>query len=1124
MARQANAMIACPDCGFQAPDDSAFCSRCGTKLAAPLLVAEERKTVTTLFCDLVAFTAMSEAADPEDVDIVLRLYHAAARGVIESHGGTVEKFIGDAIVGVFGVPGVHEDDAERAVRAGLRIVEALEGMTRPDGTLLQVRCGVNTGEALVRLDVDPASGNGFLVGDAVNAAARLQAGAPPGGVAVGALTHGLTTRIIEYMPLPPVIAKGKADPVPAWRALATLTRSGIDAHIGDLTPLVGREAELSYLSAIFDKAMAQSSPQFALVVGEPGIGKSRLVRELSALIDARPQMTTWRQGYCPPFGESITYWALAEIVKGHAGIRDTDDASAVEAKLEALLPAGPDREWLRQRLGALLGLAAPDASREENFAAWLRFFEDMAATRPTVLVFEDLHWADEALLAFLEHLTLHLASVPLMIVETTRPELFERYPSFARGGRLNRLQLEPLSAAETARLVAGLLGERDDPGNVVGRVVARCDGNPFYAEQSVRLLSDTEMDSQVPESVQAVIAARLDALPAEQKALLADAAVVGSVFWDGALAVMDSRDARDVDDMLSGLLERQLIRRIRESSMGGEREFAFVHALAREVAYRQLPRVARARRHDAVARWIEAKAGGRPEDLADVLAHHYATALGLARAAGESDLAKQLLEPTVRFSTLAGDRAFNLDVRAAERFYTAALELSTADGLQRARLDLKLGEAALWTGRGAEASESLQRAAEALRAGGDKRSAAVAMARLARARHNLAAAPGDVAGLYREAVALLDDDGPSDALVTVLTEWGRELSNTGRDDSALPVFERALEVARELGAPEPPLALSLRGSIRAARSDLAGFLEDYRRALEVAEAKGLGVERARIWGNYQDQLCLTEGARRSLEEWGHLRDFCVSRGLTSILGFQRANRVIVLICAGDWDEALRESADVEREFLEGAGSAADLLGMRILGYLPLAWRGEEAEARVGLQAAVADARRTGAPNDLRYGLIALAIATARHDPDEAHRLLEEALAATPDDDDPWLFAALPEAARIALRCGDTGLAERLGRLAQGELPAMRNAVSSITAQRAEASGDREAAVSGFADAASRWREFGSAYEEGQALLGQGRCLVALGRAPESAAPLGAARELFTRLGAKPALSETDALS
>ncbi len=1115
-------MIACPGCGFEAPDDFAFCPRCGAPLSAAPPIPEERKVVTTLFCDLVAFTAMSEAADPEDINALLRRYHATARKLIENHGGTVEKFIGDAVVGVFGVPATHEDDPERAVRAGLRLIEAIDGMSRPDGRPLQARVGINTGEALVRLGVDPASGSGFLVGDAVNVSARLQAAAPPGGVAVGAVTHGLTVRIIEYEELPPVVAKGKADPLQAWRALAARARRGIDSHTGDLTPLVGREAELSYLSAIFDKAVAQSTPQHALIVGEPGIGKSRLVRELSALVDARPQMTTWRQGYCPPFGESITYWALAEIVKGHAGIRDTDDAPAVEAKLEAVLPSGADREWFRQRLGALLGLAAPDASREENFAAWLRFFEDVAAAGPTVLVFEDLHWADEALLAFLEHLMMHGASVPLMIVETTRPELFERYPSFARGGRLNRLQLEPLSAAETARLVAGLLGEPDDRAEVIGRVVERCDGNPFYAEQSVRLLSDTEMGVQVPDSVHAVIAARLDALPPDQKALLADAAVVGSVFWDGVLTAMDSRDPHDVDDMLSALLESQLIRRIREPSMGDEHEYAFVHALAREVAYRQLPRVARARRHGAVARWIETKAGGRPEDLADVLAHHFATALGLARAAGEKDLAAQLLEPTVRFLTLAGDRAFNLDVHAAERFYAAALELSVADSPERAHLDLKLGEAALWSGRSAQAEEPLQRAAEALKGAGDERSAAVALVRLARTRHNLEENREAVERLYREAVALLDDDDPSDARVTVLTEWGRELTNVGQLDAARAVFERVLEVARELGATEPPLALSFLGTLRAAHGD-PGFQEDYRRALEVAEAQGLGVERARIWGNYVFDLCLTEGPRRSLEEWADALDFCTSRGLTSIIGYQRANLLGILVCAGDWDEALRESAEVEREFLGTAGSAADLLLMRMFICLPLVWRGEDAEARVGLRAMVDETRRTGAAMDLCWGLTMLAITTARHDPERGRRLLEEALATALDGGDAWLFIALPEAARVALRCGDTGLAHRLYRLVRGELPSGRNAVASVANLCAEARGEHEAAAAGFADAAVRWHDFGMPYEEGQALLGQGRCLVALGRGPEAVASLREAHEIFARLSAKPALAETEQL-
>ena len=340
------------------------------RLAAPAAAAEERKVVTTLFCDLVAFTAMSEAADPEDVDALLRRYHAAARKVIESHGGTVEKFIGDAVVGVFGVPAAHEDDPERAVRAGLRIVQALEGMTRPDGSPLEVRVGVNTGEALVRLDVDPGSGEGFLTGDAVNVAARLQAAAPPGGVVVGALTRELTQRAVVYKELPAVAAKGKSDPVEAWRAVAPIARTGALDDRERLTPLVGREVELTALRGLLDAALTTSTPRFVLLVGEPGIGKSRLVAELFAYVDSRSELITWRQGRCLPYGEGIAFWALGEIVKAHAGILESDDAFTAEAKLDAIVPDGaiapgwstvcaPLQAWMarRQPRGELRGVA-----------------------------------------------------------------------------------------------------------------------------------------------------------------------------------------------------------------------------------------------------------------------------------------------------------------------------------------------------------------------------------------------------------------------------------------------------------------------------------------------------------------------------------------------------------------------------------------------------------------------------------------------------------------------------------------------------------------------------------------------------------------------------------------------
>ena len=453
-------MASCPSCGFEYTGDFRFCPNCATPLdGSRRTVAEERKVVTSLFCDLVGFTALSEAADPEDVDRMLGAYFVMARSQVEAFGGTVEKFIGDAVVGVFGVPAAHEDDPERAIRAGLAICEQAESLTTVGGEPLRLRVGINTGEALVRLGVSAASGEGFLTGDSINTASRIQAVAPEMGVAVGLATHDATARIFDYEELAPASLKGKADPIRVFHAKGPRARVGTDLTRTHDTPFVGREIDLAILKGVFAKTVAASSPQLVIVNGEPGLGKSRIVAELSEHIAGLPELVNWRQGRCLPYGRGITFWALGEIVKAHAGILESDRPEAAVSKLDRVLPEGEELPWFRQRLLPLLGIeASSPAEREELFTAWRRFLESVAQERPTVLVFEDLHWADDAMLAFLEHLAEHADRVPLLIVGTARPELYERHGGFAGSLRnATSINLAPLSDEETTRLVSGLL-------------------------------------------------------------------------------------------------------------------------------------------------------------------------------------------------------------------------------------------------------------------------------------------------------------------------------------------------------------------------------------------------------------------------------------------------------------------------------------------------------------------------------------------------------------------------------------------------------------------------------------------------------------------------------------------
>jgi len=636
-------VLTCSSCGADNAADAKFCSQCAAPLAQAAPAIEERKTVTVVFCDLVGSTALAERLDPEDVRAQLSSYHARVRAELERHGGTVEKFIGDAVVAVFGAPLVHEDDAERAVRAALAI---RDWAVEDDG--VDVRLAVNTGEALVSVGARADAGEGLVAGDVINTAARLQSAAPVNGVLVGEKTFRATEQRIEYEARPPVSAKGKQEPVPAWEALAARSLFGVDVDLKPATPLVGRSRELDQLLDALERARAEREPQLVTIVGVPGMGKSRLVQELSARIEAEPELTRWRQGRSLPYGEGVSYWALGEMIKAEAGILESDATPVAEAKLResvARVSAEQDVDWLRTMLQPLVGITddAPGGDRRaEAFAAWRRYVEGLAAERATVLVFEDLHWADDGLLDFVDSLVDWATDVPLLVVATARPELLARRPHWG-GGKTNAAtsSLAPLSEEETAELVHAILERSVLPAEVQSLVLARAGGNPLYAEEFARMIEERgglsfDIDLDLPDSVQGLISARLDSLTRAEKELLQDAAVAGKVFWPGALTA--SRERAELDEALRSLELKEFVRRERRSSVEGELQYAFRHVLVRDVAYAQIPRALRAEKHEQVAGWIERHVRG--DDAAELLAYHFDDGAEQRAAPGRANVAR----------------------------------------------------------------------------------------------------------------------------------------------------------------------------------------------------------------------------------------------------------------------------------------------------------------------------------------------------------------------------------------------------------------------------------------------------------------------------------------------------
>jgi class 3 adenylate cyclase len=626
----------CASCGQENPDVARFCLACGLPLeSAQTPAREERRYVTVVFVDMVGFTSLAERMDPEDVQALLRPYHDAVRNEIESFGGVVEKFIGDAVVGMFGAPIAFGDDAERATRAAMTVRDTIEAMDDADSRLeLKVRIGVNTGEALVIVNARPALGEAMVTGDVVNTAARLQAAAPVGAVLVGEETYRATKDAILYAPAAAVEAKGKEHPVSAWIALKEARLPGDRPARG---PLVGRRHELDVLRGTWERVASERRPHLVTVIGPAGVGKTRLAGEFAAMVRDRGGRTV--RGRTLPYRESTAYSALAFQLKQLCGIFETDTHDVASKKLDdavsTLLPRA-EAEEVTRHLAIILGFDSSGtiADRDSLFFSIRSFIEAVAADQPTVLVFEDLHWGDVALLDLVEQLAARLKDVPVLVLTLARPELLDLRSGWG-GGLIahTALPLGPLDATDATGLATHRLadGGATESLDRAADLAAIADGNPLFIEQLAAALAESgDPSAPLPTTVREIIAARLDALPPRERSVLLDAAVAGRVFWRGALERM-AADPGTLTDTLAELERRELVSRQTISAFEGQQQYSFNHVLVRDVAYELLPRAARRERHRESALFFE-DVGSESGEVGAALARHWRDAGDSAKA------------------------------------------------------------------------------------------------------------------------------------------------------------------------------------------------------------------------------------------------------------------------------------------------------------------------------------------------------------------------------------------------------------------------------------------------------------------------------------------------------------
>jgi class 3 adenylate cyclase/tetratricopeptide (TPR) repeat protein len=1030
----------CPSCGTPAPPAAKFCMSCGSALdpaapepapaaapppAARATPADERRQVTVLFADLSGYTAVSERMDPESVKALVDGALRRLGEEVSRYGGTVDKYIGDNVMAIFGAPVAHEDDEERAVRSALGMQGAMEeinaALTARHGASFRLRVGINTGEVLAG-----AVGDGYtVIGDTVNVAARLQAAGRPGTVTVGERTYRATADEVEYRALNPLHLKGKSEPVPAWEAVGLVAAQPTRRlRPRAATPLVGRDDELALMESLYGRVTRERRPHLVTLVGQAGVGKSRLLHEFRQRVEQlSDEAPAFREGRCLPYGSGVVYWALGEVIRADAGIRDEDSAEQAWEKIKDYacgLLLGDDeseREAVERRaalVARLLGIEVPEDAapvegedpqklREAFFSAVRAAMEARAGQQPLVLAFEDIHWADHGMLDLIEYLAQWVRG-PLLLLCLARDELLEHRPSWGGGRRgATSVFLDPLTPEETRELVTGLLPGNADAEKAAAAVATRAGGNPFFAEEMARMLAEegTIETAELPGTVQALLAARLDSLEPHERQLVQQAAVVGRTFWEGSVSGVAREAGFDLDETLMSLQEKDLVVPSTGTQLAGEPEYAFKHVLIRDVAYGMLPKSVRSTKHYEVGRFIEDRAGDRTDEVVTVLAEHYGRAALLAEESGvpESDL-EPLHGKALHFLEAAGDAAALLYSNPeAFKHYKAARDIRCPHEPETlARINEKQGDVALRMGRVDAAIEvweeclEFHRSQEDLRRMGDlhrkigaglwhKGERKQALDHYQKGTNLLKDGPPclELVRLYEEAawlymhagdnmlaiyasekaLRLAERLGETRAASRAHGIFGRVFGRIGDSAKARENLERSVELARGSDEGETIRALLALGNhLEISDADYDGAGAAYTEALTIAQRVGdlpaqvelhaalstLAVYRA----DWQAVEVFTEDSAELAEREGLVGKLCLPYASRGLLRWR----------SGDWDAAehsFRRAAELANQVGWSEVSFAALLGLATL----LRDRGEYADAETVLAQALDVCERAG---------------------------------------------------------------------------------------------------------------------------------------------------------------------